>query len=432
VEKIMSEQKSLKICYIIPYINLDKYFQPWEKLLIHESLADLYAKEARDKGHNSFILILSDTPKVSVHRHKWGHIIFRIPGPEEIANFRPLPRLLPRLFNARYIIRKIVKENKVDVVHFIGYHTMMTHFAVFFLRDLKVVKILAFTGASLEQMLKTRLFRASLNILELIIRVSFNVADCIILTDTTNDIKVILSDFKVPERKIYIANLPAVNLDTFYRVCNAKEKLGWDNTKFHILYVGRVQPAQGLKGWARMARRIGLLERDWILMLRTLSETIKYVGSKKLQLHIVGSGLGMNDFESYIAKLGLEDLVSIHGYIFHDKLPLYYSASDLFFSPFGFVKFNEGLSVFESMACGTPVIGFKRYANLETNVRGGFLIDPNPITGSKELAEIINSGQFLKKSEECRRIARSFSAQSVFRKLEKLYCALVLEKANKS
>ena len=412
---------------IIPYTALDMYFKPWEKLLIHESLADLYAKEARDKGHSPFILILSDTSKVSVHRHKWGHMIFRIPGPEEVANFR----FLPRLINTCYIVRKIVKENKVDVVHIIGYHAMVAHFVVFFLRDLKVVKILAFTGASLEQWLKRRLFRALLNIPRLIIKASFNIADCIILTDTTNDINVILFNFKVPERKIYIANLPSVDLNTFYRVHHAKEKLGWDNTKFHILYVGRVQPAQELKGRTRVPRQIGLLERNWILMLRTLSETIKYTGSKKLQLHVVGSGLGMSDLKNYIAKFGLEDLVSIHGYIFHDKLPLYYSASDLFFSPFGFMKFNEGLSVLESMACGTPVIGFKRYPNLQTNVEGGFLIDPDPVIGSKELTEIINSGQFLEKSEECRRIGRSFSAESVFKKLEKLYYALVSDKVRR-
>lgn len=131
-----------------------------------------------------------------------------------------------------------------------------------------------------------------------------------------------------------------------------KRELGW-SSKFTVLFVGRLVPEKGVGELLEAAK-------SW---------------SKNINLTIVGSGV----MEKKIMKFSAHHKnVSYLGKVSNEKLPTYYSASDLVIVP---STHEEGFGrvILESLACGTPVIGSKRGAiPLIMNETVGKLIDVNP------------------------------------------------------
>jgi phosphatidylinositol alpha-1,6-mannosyltransferase len=97
---------------------------------------------------------------------------------------------------------------------------------------------------------------------------------------------------------------------------------------------------------------------------------------------VVGTGPDRPRLERLAARLGVLDRVRFVGEVNHDRLPLYYSAADLFVMPAredppdveGF-----GLVFLEANACGTPVIGARTGGIPDAVVDGetGLLVPPN-------------------------------------------------------
>ncbi len=73
-------------------------------------------------------------------------------------------------------------------------------------------------------------------------------------------------------------------------------------------------------------------------------------------LLIGGAGPEHAHLAEQIAHLGLQNSVSLLGFIPHDQLPLYYQAADAFVLPTVTLE-GFGLVTVESLSCGTPVIG---------------------------------------------------------------------------
>ncbi len=125
-----------------------------------------------------------------------------------------------------------------------------------------------------------------------------------------------------------------IDLDKFKKVEGAKEKLGWEN-KFIVLFVGRLVPEKGV---------------------RELLTAVK-LWDKKITLVVAGTG----PLAEEVKKSVKSSSVLYLGKVDNDKLPLYYSASDLLIVP-SVHEEGFGRVILEALACGTPVIGANRGA----------------------------------------------------------------------
>lgn len=122
---------------------------------------------------------------------------------------------------------------------------------------------------------------------------------------------------------------------------------------------------------ATLRRRLGLAGRSLLLtvgrlvrrkgigtVLRALPAIAE--GHPDVAYVIAGTGPDRARLERLAGRLGVRDRVHFAGRVAHDRLPLYYSAADLFVMPArepppdveGF-----GLVFLEAGACGTPVLG---------------------------------------------------------------------------
>ncbi len=112
--------------------------------------------------------------------------------------------------------------------------------------------------------------------------------------------------------------------------CKVKKQLGWDD-KFTVLFVGRLVEEKGI-----------------LLLLESVKQW-----NQAINLKIIGSG----PLEEAVKEAALKyDNVEFLGMVDQDRLPLYYSGSDIFIVP-SVSEEGFGRVILESLACGTPVIG---------------------------------------------------------------------------
>jgi len=141
-----------------------------------------------------------------------------------------------------------------------------------------------------------------------------------------------------------------------------RERLGLSDQPL-LLTVGRLVPRKGIDTVLRALPSIAERCPD-----------VAYV--------VVGTGPDRSRLQGLADHLGVQDRVRFVGDVDHDRLPLYYSAADLFVMPAredppdveGF-----GLVFLEANACGTPVIGARSGGIPDAIHDGetGLLVPPN-------------------------------------------------------
>jgi len=143
-----------------------------------------------------------------------------------------------------------------------------------------------------------------------------------------------------------------IDLEKFKRVENAKVKLKWKD-RFIVLFVGRLVSEKGIAELLESAK-------NW---------------NKDIYLVIIGLG----PLESEINEISQRyKNIKYMGFVSQDKLPLYYSASDLLIVP-STSEEGFGRVILEALSCGTPVVGADRGAISEAiNDDVGKLIDVSP------------------------------------------------------
>ncbi|MHB1627514.1 MAG: glycosyltransferase family 4 protein [Bacilli bacterium] len=138
----------------------------------------------------------------------------------------------------------------------------------------------------------------------------------------------------VAERKI--ARVPlGIDPLCFARVTDAKGSLVFSEQNVHIVYVARLSRENGPD----------VTIKAFKLLLGQTSNAI---------LHMVGDGPERNKLLLMTKELGLSEFIIWHGWVDLKKLPIYYSAADVFV----FSGFSGGTPrvLLEAMACGAAVV----------------------------------------------------------------------------
>lgn len=123
-----------------------------------------------------------------------------------------------------------------------------------------------------------------------------------------------------------------VNTDRFYPRSESHPAVSTKKTS--ILFVGRLASRKGV---SRAIESIATLRDDAVELL------------------IAGTGRHEDRLKQLAQDCGVDENVKFLGFVPDDKLPVLYSAADVFVFPSRYEGF--GLVVLEAMACGTPVVG---------------------------------------------------------------------------
>lgn len=176
-----------------------------------------------------------------------------------------------------------------------------------------------------------------------------------------------------------------VNQNIFKKVMRAKGILGWQR-KFVIFSVGRLIPEKGIN---------------------ELIEASK-MWDKNVTLAIAGVGpLGKK-----IKKIKRANFIYL-GKIDNDRLPIYYSAADLFIVP-SIHEEGFGRTILESLSCGTPILGSDRGGIPEAvDSTVGKLIDVSPQSIKREVEYFYKNRQELNKlSKNTRKYALKYFSKN--------------------
>jgi len=117
----------------------------------------------------------------------------------------------------------------------------------------------------------------------------------------------------------------------------ARERLGWDDAAPLLVTVRRLVPRMGLEA-----------------LVRAMPEVLQ--GAPGARLVIGGRGPEESRLTSLIHGLGLQQKVTMAGFVPEDQLADYYRAADLFVLPTLSLE-GFGLVTVDALACGTPVLG---------------------------------------------------------------------------
>jgi glycosyltransferase involved in cell wall biosynthesis len=185
----------------------------------------------------------------------------------------------------------------------------------------------------------------------------------------------LVSSFKVPPEKVKVIYM-GVDLKTFRPLPKTF------NEAKRILFIG---------GTHHRLRGVDTLLKAFSIISRKLRNT---------ELLIGGISRDENFVRRIIRALKISDKVKMLGYIPESALPKYYNLADLFVFP---SRIGFSLSLFEAMACGTPVIASDTFDTAELVGDGALLVKPddinqlanamfNVLTDEKLRRDLINKG----------------------------------------
>jgi glycosyltransferase involved in cell wall biosynthesis len=213
----------------------------------------------------------------------------------------------------------------------------------------------------------------------------------------TPEIKNYLVQNGVDIRNVYVIGNGA-NTNLFRPMMDAapmnhlKERYGIENHDRVVIFVGSIEPWQGLNYLIWSAKII----------------INKYPNIKFM---IVGDGSKKEDLMNLSEKLGVSNNFIFTGAVPYEDVPKYINISDICVAPFVSER-NEStglspLKIFEYLSCGKPVIS-SRMPNLEfiENQNVGLLVEPeNSEELAKAIIEILKNGSSI---EEMGRNGREY------------------------
>nr|MBC7245827.1 glycosyltransferase family 4 protein [Chloroflexota bacterium] len=219
-------------------------------------------------------------------------------------------------------------------------------------------------------------------------RLSAKYCACIIATSAEMQKWWVISGAS-PERVVQIPL--GVDTNVFQPISGARAELGWGDSP-SVLFVGRLQKENGAE---YLIEAMGSIAKD-------IPDVV---------LHIVGSGPDLHKLQEVVQHADLTNQVQWHGPVALERLPLFYSATDVFVLPR--LSRVTPRVLFEAMACQVPVItsaigGIGEFVDDGVT---GFTIDPrNPSAIAQRIIQILRDAAL---ANRMRKAAREFACREL-------------------
>ena len=137
---------------------------------------------------------------------------------------------------------------------------------------------------------------------------------------------------------------------------------------------------------------------------------------------MIGNGPDRGEIEELIDRLGLEDRVTLLGYVGHEDVFAFIEQSDLFI--FASVTETQGLVLLESMAVGTPTVAIEGIgvSDLLEHDAGGFATRSSMVDFTDAVDRMLSDDELLqRKSVEARNRANEWSVENQVSKIVRTY-----------
>ncbi len=137
---------------------------------------------------------------------------------------------------------------------------------------------------------------------------------------------------------------------------------------------------------------------------------------------MIGNGPDRGEIEQLIDRLGLEDRVTLLGYVGHEDVFAFIEQSDLFI--FASVTETQGLVLLESMAVGTPVVAIEGIgvSDLLEHDTGGFATRSSMVDFTRAVERMLSDDELLhRKSVEAVSRAHEWSEENQVTRIVHVY-----------
>lgn len=273
----------------------------------------------------------SISKRVSQFRHKYGHLMKKIPVSFKIGNYG--------LYGSEFS-KKLFNELSADLNDLVLIYTYtlgnvipvdMYDLLAFNLNRKKIPFIARHGGGSAKPVFRgiTVLYKKWIK------QKTLNMA-CLIIVPSSSEASTLNKELGINPEKILVLKDP---LD-FENICEySKEKaavnLNRDAGKKYILYVGRISEPKGIRH-----------------IINCMPDLLKE--NKDVILLIVGTGPEEKELKKLTDDMDLSDKVSFEGFVFHDKLGDYYNLADVLVLP----SYSEGTPnvIQEAVAFNVPCV----------------------------------------------------------------------------
>ena len=250
----------------------------------------------------------------------------------------------------------------------------------------------------------------------------------VIIAESSQEVEELVKTYRViPKDKIHA--IPAgVDINWFYPRGSreqAKNQLGFSN-QLLVLSLGRLDPRKGFDLFVKAMPEI-------VNDLKHLQKRINFVisaGDKaddgKLSLN-TGEQREYDKIMNLTEDLGISEYFSVIPRIDLEKVPVYYTAADVFVVPSRYETF--GLVIVEAMACQTPVVATNIGGppDIITDGKEGYTVNPELTSDLTQciVNTIQNSSIHRQMSEHAKKTAiEKFSWAAVTREIHNLYTDL--------
>lgn len=381
---------------------VEDYFPDWGGVTDWIHFLDLHALSLTRRGHQVVKVIPSPSTRRPIsYRHKFGHEILRLPTAGSVASAALLRHPYAQAWGFSRCLAREVEARGIDAVQFANYYTSYFVPAAHVAKTTPVV--VTYAGGAMPRGAARAIWRAAL-------RPALRRTSAVLIGDYPYEIPNLTDELRVPRARIHPFQMLAVDESVFHHRgrAEAKRKLGWDESKSHLLTVTRLPPPP-----------VHDFEKDPYRLISQFA-AMPPASRTRAILHVVGWGPGAEAVQRQVDALGLQRQVVLHGFKHHAELAEHYRAADLMFLPFKLHRLNEGLATFEAFFCGLPVLAWRRDPTAPDQ-RGGALIDADPTRGAPELAAFLGDAAWQEgKREEALSETRGHSLAEVGAQLEKV------------
>jgi glycosyltransferase involved in cell wall biosynthesis len=363
------------------------------------SYPDMYAGYLRRHGVQALKIVPSGRVKeVTWSTHRLGHQVVRVPVDPREGRLRSVSRFT-------LIALLLLKKNGVEIVHYNNYYSLYFIAARAFKLTSRLIA--QYSGGEPPARPDIGWLMGP--------RLALRSTDGILIGHRSGEERrqrgILATYYGVKPRKLFDFPCLCVDGGLFFerRKEDAASVLGLDPDKINIMvisYIPKPNPP--------------FLQKDPFLFLRlfaNLEERIR----KRCTVHLLGFGPGFDDLRNEARRAGLEKETVFYGLVDHEKLPLFYSASDVVVNPYRSFDLFVGTTTMEAFACVRPVMMFKRGPGSPDELPGGYLVDADKGDHVRLGRILVDAERLREKGRDGRSIAQTFMLEAVGSRLRQIY-----------